>query len=211
MPVSVVKRVQGRPPKGEGDVGRDRLIEAVRRLLRTPAPPEISRKAVADAAGVTPALVTYYFPDKHSLVEAATRPLIRQRINQLLAIIDGPREPNDKLREVVALFVGLNETAAHLIDYTIELCRQDMADPAQRKLLTTTYQRLRAFYLAGVADGTWREFDGDVFLLALWGMCKFVAEAFPPESAQAHPAAEPSADPRVDAILDLMLNGLRPR
>lgn len=195
MSLGIVKRMQGRPLRGAGDVGREKLVEAARTVLRRRVPPGLSRKAVADVAGVTPALVSYYFPDPDSLVLAATRPLIGERIDRLMAIIDEAAPWHDRLRRTVAFLIELNEADAPLIDRLIEAWRSRTLDP----MLESAYGRMRGFYLGGVEAGAWRPLDPDLFLHGLWGMCKAVAEAQP--AGQAGRAA---------MVADLALNGLRP-
>ena len=195
MSLGIVKRPQGRPLRGTGDVGREKLVEAARTVLRRRVPAGLSRKAVADVAGVTPALVSYYFPNPDSLVAAATRPLIGKRIDELMSIIDGRAPWHDRLLHVVALLVALNEADATLIDRLIEARRSNTLDP----MLDNAYGRLRGFYLDGVEAGAWRRLDPDLVLYALWGMCQAVAET--PTS---------SLSGRAAMVADLALNGLRP-
>lgn len=198
MSVGMVKRTQGRPSRGVGDVGRERLVEAARAVLRRHVSAGLSRKAVADVAGVTPALVSYYFPDPGSLVVAATRPLISERISQLLSIIDDDASWHARLGRVAAFLVGLNEADATLIDRLIEACRTQALDPMLRR----AYDGLRGFYIEGGNAGAWRSLDPDLFLFALWGMCKAVAEV-------KRPGVEEDIGSRGIMVADLVLNGLR--
>lgn len=198
MSVDIVKRMQGRPSRGVGDVGRERLVEAARAVLRRRVPAGLSRKAVADVAGVTPALVSYYFPDPGSLVIAATRPFIGERISQLLSIIDDNASWHARLGRVAAFLVGLNEADATLIDRLIEACRTQALDP----MLCHAYDGLRSFYIEGGKAGAWRSLDPDLFLFALWGMCKAVAEV-------KRTGVDEDIGSRGIMVADLVLNGLR--
>lgn len=195
MSLGIVKRPQGRPLRGTGDVGREKLVEAARTVLRRRVPAGLSRKAVADVAGVTPALVSYYFPNPDSLVAAATRPLIGERIDELMSIIDGRAPWHDRLLHVVAFLVALNEADATLIDRLIEARRSNALDP----MLDSAYGRLRGFYLDGAEAGAWRPLDPDLVLYALWGMCQAVAET-----------RTIGLSGRAAMVADLALNGLRP-
>ncbi len=68
------KRAQGRPARGENEVGSHKIVEGMRNALRTTKTVNVTRKDIASFAGVTPALVTYYFPERNGLIEAATFP-----------------------------------------------------------------------------------------------------------------------------------------
>lgn len=198
MAAGIVKRMQGRPSRGVGDVGRERLVEAARAVLRQRMSAGLSRKAVADVAGVTPALVSYYFPDPGSLVAAATRPLIGERINELRSIIEDGTAWHERLGRIAAFLVGLNEVDATLVDRLSEACRTQTLDP----MLCRAYEGLRGFYIEGGAAGAWRSLDPDFFLFALWGMCKAVAEAH-------RPGHDNTMGDRGIMVADLVLNGLR--
>lgn len=199
MSAAVVKRMQGRPSRGAGDVGRERLVDAARAVLRRRSSVVLSRKAVADVAGVTPALVSYYFPDPTSLVVAAIRPLVGALIDELRVIIDDEAPWHDRLVRIAIFLAGLNGTDVILIDRWVEACRTQTPDP----MLGRAYDRLRGFYIEGGKAGAWRALDPDLFLFALWGMCKAVAEVHRPD-------LDDDAGIRGTMVADLVLNGLRP-
>jgi TetR/AcrR family transcriptional regulator len=71
-------RSKGRPTDAKSAVGPEVLIEATRRLLRTRAPREITRKEIAGFAKVDPGLIRYYFRDKENLLLAATMQIERE-------------------------------------------------------------------------------------------------------------------------------------
>ena len=64
------KRGQGRPVSGENDVGRERLLAATEKLLRTMPPARVTIARIAQEAGVDPALVRYYFGNRAALLVA---------------------------------------------------------------------------------------------------------------------------------------------
>lgn len=212
MVQAAVKRLQGRPVRGEGDVGRDRLIDAARTLLRAGGGSDLSRKAVAEIAGVTPALISYYFPEKNSLVSAAVRPVIEQRLDQMHAILDAPGSRASKLRNLVALFIGFNAAEGSLLDCYIELCESDEAGRSKKPQLTAARQRLTEYYNQGVEAGEWRAMDTDLFFLALWGMCKGVAQAkaYPGLLDVAQDMSEPLGD-EINLVLSLAVSGMQLR
>ncbi len=81
------KRAQGRPSRGETEVGSQKIVEGMRAALRSLRKTNITRKDIAFYAGVTPALVTYYFPERDSLIESATVPIIEALVIDVKACL----------------------------------------------------------------------------------------------------------------------------
>jgi TetR/AcrR family transcriptional regulator len=64
------KRGQGRPVSGENDVGRERLLVATEKLLRTLPPARVTISRIAQEANADPALIRYYFGNRAALLVA---------------------------------------------------------------------------------------------------------------------------------------------
>ena len=62
------KRGQGRPVSGKNDVGRERLLAATEKLLRTLPPARVTISRIAQEANADPALVRYYFGNRAALL-----------------------------------------------------------------------------------------------------------------------------------------------
>ena len=92
-------RRPGRPARRRprADV-RDRLLEEAGRLFGREGVGRVSLRQIADAAGVTPAMVHYYFGDKQGLCAAMLG-------RALARILEGARKL-DRLDELPALMVG---------------------------------------------------------------------------------------------------------
>jgi TetR/AcrR family transcriptional regulator len=65
-----MKRGQGRPVSGKNAVGRERLLAAAEKLLRTMPPARVTITRVAQAAKVDTKLVRYYFGNRTALLVA---------------------------------------------------------------------------------------------------------------------------------------------
>src|SRR5262245_3933050 len=66
-------RRPGRPVRGAGEGAgavRERLVETARALFTRRGFGEVSVREIGRAAGVTPAMIAYYFGDKQGLYEA---------------------------------------------------------------------------------------------------------------------------------------------
>jgi AcrR family transcriptional regulator len=64
------KRRQGRPAAGENNVGRELLLAAAEKLLRTMPPARVTIARVAQEANADPSLVRYYFGSRTALLVA---------------------------------------------------------------------------------------------------------------------------------------------
>lgn len=99
-------RTPGRPT-GASPLQRERLLDAAVQAFAHSGIKAASLRGIAQQAGVTPALVNYYFGNKQRLVEA----MVDER---LLPLIEGVaarlRQAGDEPRELVGEFVrGLSE------------------------------------------------------------------------------------------------------
>ncbi len=64
------RRQPGRPPAEEGPQAREALLDAASRLFAARGVEGVSLRRIADQAGVTPAMVHYYFGSKEGLHDA---------------------------------------------------------------------------------------------------------------------------------------------
>lgn len=92
------KRGQGRPVSGKNDVGRERLLAATEKLLRTLPPARVTISRIAQEAKADPALVRYYFGNRAALlVEVVDRVTAHPRRTA---------EPNDQPVATLAEHIG---------------------------------------------------------------------------------------------------------
>lgn len=79
-------KVQGRPPAAAPGVAREALLDAAQELFGTRGIAATSLSRIAGQAGVTPAMVHYYFSNRDQLLDA----LVEERIQPLLGFVWGP-------------------------------------------------------------------------------------------------------------------------
>ena len=89
------------------------LLDAAEQLFGAASVDAVSLRSVARAAGVAPAALTHYFPDKASLVDAVVQrraaPVgneVRRRLAELVAAEEGPAV-TDLVEAVVRPFVAI--------------------------------------------------------------------------------------------------------
>ena len=99
-------------PRTDVDVPTE-LVDAAELLFGSTSVDGVSLRAVARAAGVAPAALTHYFPDKSALVEAVLRrradPIGQHVRERLAALVDSEEDPTprDLVEAVVFPFVSV--------------------------------------------------------------------------------------------------------
>ena len=177
-----VQRGQGRPTRGANEAGLRRIVNAMRDALRSRRNIHVTRKEVAQYAGVTPALVTYYFQDKDSLVEAATVPVVVAMVEAVENCLVAATEPHIKLLQVVGILIESYARDAVVIDLYIAY-RGSKADELP-DLIGRMEAALVTFFDQWLQNNQDRVYDAAYLQKAAIGMCKIVARRDPPGSPQ---------------------------
>lgn len=204
MPMEM--RSQGRPARGEGEVGRMRLLERTREALKAKPKIDLQRREIALAAGVTPALVSYYYPDKWDLLTAAAKPVIESYTAEVRAILGAEGTPHRKVLSLTYLFVDFNFQHGYLLDFYLEnnarMARQD-----DMRHLQEVYGEMRDFFAGLLRDGLMRG-DNPAFIQAsLWGLCKYVAQQPSLAGLAGLPEKDRVLRAEAEKVCDLFLNG----
>ncbi len=166
-------RPQGRPPRGAREMGRDHLIESTRGAMRVRPRIDIQRREIAEHAGVTPALVSYYFPDKALLLEVAAQPVIDAYAADVRLIIRSQTLPNDRLKRLISLFLAFNTEQGFILDHYLEVTYAKRRD-SNVAMLTAVKSELAAFFEELIALGLVKGDDPEFLPAALWGLCRYV-------------------------------------
>ena len=95
------RRRPGRPPADQANL-RERLLDAALECFKTTSIAATSLRSIAVAAGVTPAMVHYYFGSKERLLEAFISERILPEIATLAASV---RAAGEDPRALIAAFV----------------------------------------------------------------------------------------------------------
>ena len=170
------KRKQGRPQKDKPAVGRDTLIAATRKLMRTISPAQVTRLDIARAAGVDPALIRYYFGNKEALLAAAVLEAgkeMRSRTRENTALATSPSE---KLRRrMVALLEVLYEDPSlhHLIIEKIIHGHSKQMREFRYDMVHGSCKELASIIEEGTHLGEMATVDPRHLFLAMIGACSF--------------------------------------
>jgi TetR/AcrR family transcriptional regulator len=211
------RRSSGRPAAREGAVGREMLIEKTCELLRELPPQKVTREAAARHANVHPSLIKYYFRDRDSLIAAAVEKMMSQvGIATETAAARAGAAPVDILSARLKALIDMEVENPSLHRIVVdELMNSDR--PAYAEFVDGMTSRALAAYTAivdkGVESGDLRQVDPAFLYIAIIGMAEFfvAGEAI---LRTAKGEAGKSDLLRTDYhafVLDLILNGLRPR
>lgn len=166
-------RGQGRPPRGGREIGRNHLIESTRGAMRVRPKLEIQRREIAEHAGVTPALVSYYFPDKAVLLEVAAQPVIEGYAADVRLILRSRARPKDKLKRLISLFLAFNSEQGFILEHYLEISVAKRRDE-NVALLTAVKHELTVFFEQLIATKVVKGDDPQFLPAALWGLCRYV-------------------------------------
>jgi len=179
-------RRPGRPVRAEGegaDAVRLRLVDSARALFTRRGFGEVSVREIAREAGVTPAMIAYYFGDKQGLYEAmliSVFDTLLARVRELAAQSPTSTAP---VEAFIRLYVG---TIASQPWLPALLLREVIAtDSAVRARFIERFAVRAAALLPGlisaeIAGGALRsDLDPKQAILSLVGMCAFPFLAHP--------------------------------
>ncbi len=203
----VPKRTKGRPKRSSGDAGRDLLITAAQQLLREPQI-DLNRKELAIKAGVTPALVTYYFQDQSSLIEAVAQPVVAQYLSDLQSINRDSVGVEVKFRALVKLFLRVSRDNGRLLDGYVDFVKQNHT--GQIQFLGSAHRELTIFFKQCETEGYFKPTNVAVAQTVLWGACKIIAQTSSLTTAlfNGSESDDEMEDRQATMIIDLLLHGL---
>ena len=170
----LTKRVQGRPARGENEVGVQRIVEGMRAALRAAQNTTVSRKDVAGHAGVTPALVTYYFPERTDLIEAATLPVVSALVDRTRSCFEHEGSARQRLCQVIeALLDAYTRDAAVIALYSHH--RASTPETSLPDLLKDFHTLVEAFFEAWLIEHPGSVYDAAFLRKAMVGACRNLA------------------------------------
>lgn len=172
----MTKRTQGRPPRNSGINGRQKLIEATRTYLQSNRKLSLTRTEIAQGCGVTPALISYYFKDKRSLLDAVTKPLLRLYRARLTDISCSQVTASQKMHQVIRLLLELNTDDAFLVDHVLRQASRDDLDAEDRAAVEAFENVIAGLVRELVRNGEWQPSDPALAETALWGICRALGE-----------------------------------
>lgn len=211
------RRGKGRPTDPKLAVGSDAIVEETCKLLVTTHPSNVTRAAVARAAGVDPSLIRYYFRNRSLLLLAAFEKLTTN-YGQFLEeeLQNYEPTPRGELCARVSAAFRLTSTYPYYHDLIIEEILPMKEKKAQEYVRDHHNRRIGAYrdiVRRGVADGSFRDVDVDLLFMAIIGMCHFFTKGSRVlQGAKGIDEIDSTLkDEYNDLICDLLIKGLDPR
>ncbi len=198
------QRTAGRPVRDE-EIGRTVILEKTRLAMRERPRADLQRNEIARFAGVTPALISYYFPDRSNLFEAAAYPVIESYVTDVRLIIGSDRPLIDRLRALILLFVRFNHTEGHLLDFYLE--HIERTNSRNKMLLENIYREMLSFFDELLKTNTIRGENAGVVQSMLWGMCKHTAKRPGADICKNAVALDELILSQAELLSDYFLNG----
>lgn len=200
-------RSQGRPARGSGEVGRIRLLEMTRDALKSKPRVDIQRREIAIVAGVTPALISYYYPDKWDLFAAAAKPVVESYTSRLRAILNSGETARPKILSITTLFIDFNSQQGYLLDFYLENSAR-MARQDDLRQLQEVYKELLCFFESLIQDGHVQGESPEFIQTSLWGLCKHIAQQPHLANLSQSPEKDHVLRSQARKVCDLFLGGI---
>jgi AcrR family transcriptional regulator len=176
---SVPARGPGRPRQGDGpeDV-RAGLISAATELFTQRGFDGVGVRDVAHAAGVTPAMVSYYFGDKQGLYVAMVESVFQRLLDRVSALA---QRAADEQGDPLSSFVRLHITTLAEEPWVPPLILREVlggAGPLRERFIEDFARRMATTILGllheGIDSGRLRaDLDPRLAMLSLMGLCVF--------------------------------------
>ena len=203
------KRTKGRPRRQDGDPGRDRIISAARELIQGGSGLDLVGKELAAAAGVTPALVRYYFQDKASLIEAIARPVIEEYLSQLKEIVHGVSAVEIRFRSLLLLLLSISAENGRLLEGYILYVKNNRSNLDD--FLYKSFVEINFMLQDCENRGFLKISNKAVTATVIWGICKTVGQT--PELRKMMFVESATVveilERQTDLVMALILNGLK--
>ncbi len=206
-------RTKGRPDAVDG-VGPEALLDATIEELRHTPPQVLTLAAVAQRAGVHPALLRYYFGSKDSLLTRATQRLVEGEHETVRPSVQSHAPLEDKLKSRLTGMIDLIEANPHFHRLVLDQIYGKSAHSPENELLSRVTARgltLTVSMLHDTPNTPVRALDPRFLHVALIGLTEFFTSAEPLLRELFGPNTPPEEIKKryIDFLTDLILNGVK--
>jgi TetR/AcrR family transcriptional regulator len=206
------KRSRGRPGTNKDAVGRDAIVSAARQLLEKLPPHQVPTVLIARKAGVDPALVRYYFPNRDELMFAVVEHIITTWVAKHP---DPEAPPAEILSTHVAAMLEFSCRARSMQRLMVDGCAESKSPSIRARVRDLNSDAVRYYARLLHLEGDEAEASPDPLFMyvAVIGMCEFfaAAQAMILPLAPKHLDAPKLAQRYETFIRKLVLDGLRAR
>lgn len=163
----------GRPPTGAQSGRRQAIVASMQRFMRSHPHTSVQRLQIAEYAGVTPALISYYFPEKLDLIIESASPLISTSGERISRILQDGSDLVERFRSLGHEFIRFNFETGHALDYYIDatMRRKRVEEIAA---MSRQYADLFSFMARVVDERAVRAIEPAFLHSSLWSQCKYL-------------------------------------
>lgn len=202
------KARQGRPAAKAGPNGREQLLERTREALRAKPKADLQRQEIAAFAGVTPALVSYYFPDKWDLIEASAATIIDTYFEAVQNITTRSEPGIDELRDLFRLYVSFSMDNGHTLEFFLQNITSWKGSGRLEKTVTV-YSSLICLLRNLTTSGVIRPIDPALLNSIIWSSAHYLAQQYVSRPSSFIDGSTYTADSIAESVLQIFLHGLR--
>lgn len=141
------------PKLGVAPVRREEIIQATIRCLARDGSSGLRMKNIAREAGVSQAILHYYFTNKRRILTAALETVTADLNRRLARVTEGARDARTRLRAVVRGFLGLAEENRDFWLVFVAFWGEMMHDAELARFNAAVYRKYRRMLGSVVADG----------------------------------------------------------
>lgn len=184
-----------------------KILDITRNELASKPPADVNMRAIAEAAGVSPTAIYYYFKSKGELFARIKFEAVDALVARIRAEAELERDAVGKLRVLMIVFIGWCRENPHVARLLMEETptEEDLA-PEQMRRYYAIADLAKEYLEEARAEGTLApgdaELDVSIAQSALWGI--FVAF----EGKRVYPRYWDSIDPLVERFMELFLRAL---
>lgn len=141
------------PKLGVAPLRREEIIQATIRCLARGGSSGLRMKNIAGEAGVSQAILHYYFTSKRVILTAALETVTADLDRRLLNLTEGARDARSRLRAVIKGFLGLAEENREFWLVFVTLWGEMMHDEELARFNAAVYRKYRRVLGLVVAEG----------------------------------------------------------
>lgn len=156
-----------------GGTGRAQLMQAACRLMAERGTVDISIHEIAQAAGMSSALIKYHFGHKDGLLMAVLEKVIGDSIARLQILVDRRIPPTEKLRLHVegVLSVYASHPYVNRLIHCLLASGEEARERISHAIVTPLLAAQARILAEGAASGAFRPVDPTLFYFHLVGAC----------------------------------------
>ncbi|OGP69513.1 MAG: hypothetical protein A2Y80_06135 [Deltaproteobacteria bacterium RBG_13_58_19] len=186
------------------------ILAAARSLLEQGGVEGLTMDGIAAAAGVAKGTLYLYFPSKEELIQEMLSQAGENLLAALESLINTPRPPEEKLRQVVTWLLNHLERERVLFPvFMQELRRERSGEPGRGRRLQDLEEKIMAkltgLFAEGIAQGQFIPADPRLFTFLVMGLVRAVGHY------QMAAGREGAVKEALPVLSTLIFSGLRQR